>query len=154
MKNLDIIISDSSCIIALEDIGELKILQGLFSEVLITEIVKNEIQTDLPSWIKVSNDYEERELRILELEVDKGEASVIALALKRPKSMLIIDERKGRNLAKRLGLKIIGTLGLIIKAKQEGIIESGKEVLEKLENHGFWLSKSLKLGLLEKLNEK
>lgn len=64
-----------------------------------------------------------------------------------------MDERKGRNVAKRLGLKVIGTLGLIVRAKQKGIIPSGKEVLDKLENHGFWLSERMKKSLLEKLGE-
>ena len=56
-------------------------------------------------------------------------------------------------MARRLGIKVIGTLGLIVRAKQKGIISSGKEVLEKLEGHGFWLSDQMKKSLLEKLGE-
>jgi predicted nucleic acid-binding protein len=151
---MELVISDASCIIALEDIGELRILKGLFSQIVVTDIVRNEIQAELPDWIKVSKDYEERELKILELELDTGEASAIALALKNPGNRIILDERKGRSVAKRLGLKVIGTLGLIVKAKQKGIISSGKEVLNKLEDHGFWLSSQMKQGLLDKLGEK
>lgn len=151
---MELVISDASCIIALEDIDELRILKGLFNQVVVTDIVKGEIQVELPNWIKVSTDYEDRELKILELELDRGEASAIALALKNPGSRIILDERKGRKVAKRLGVKVIGTLGLIIKAKQAGIIPSGKAVLEKLEDHGFWLSARMKQSLLEKLDEK
>ncbi|MGH1433593.1 MAG: DUF3368 domain-containing protein [Lewinella sp.] len=150
---MELVISDASCLIALEDIGELRILHGLFSQVVVTDIVREEIQAELPSWIKVSKDYEARELEILKLELDMGEASAIALALKNPGSRIILDERKGRKVAKRLGLKVIGTLGLIVKAKQKGIIPSGKEVLNKLENHGFWLSQRMKKSLLIKLGE-
>lgn len=150
---MELVISDASCLIALEDIGELRILHGLFSRIVVTDIVREEIQAELPSWIKVSKDYEARELEILKLELDSGEASAIALALKNPGSRIILDERKGRNVAKRLGLKVIGTLGLIVRAKQKGIIPSGKEVLDKLENHGFWLSEHMKKSLLEKLGE-
>lgn len=151
---MELVISDASCIIALEDIGELRILKGLFSQIIVTDIVKEEIQAELPNWIKVSKDYEERELKILKLELDVGEASAIALALKNPGSRIILDERKGRNVAKRLGLKVIGTLGLIVRAKQKGIISSGKDVLTKLEEHGFWLSDRMRKSLLEKLGEK
>lgn len=146
---MDLVISDASCIIALEDIGELKILKGLFNQVIVTDIVREEIQADLPDWIKVSSDYEERELQILALELDKGEASAIALALKNATSRIILDERKGRKVAKRLGIKVIGTLGI----KEGGIINSGKEVLNKLEKHGFWLSSQMKKSILERLGE-
>lgn len=150
---MELVISDASCLIALEDVGELRILQGLFSQIVVTDIVREEIQAELPSWIKVSKNYEARELEILKLELDRGEASAIAFALKNLGSRIILDERKGRKVAKRLGLKVIGTLGLIVRAKQKGIIPSGKEVLDKLENHGFWLSERMKKSLLKKLGE-
>ena len=95
---MELVISDASCIIALEDIGELKILKELFSKIVITDIVKDEIQAKLPDWIEVSSDYEEKEKKILELEVDSGEANAIALALKHPGSRIILDERRGRKL--------------------------------------------------------
>ena len=74
---MELVISDASCIIALEDIGELRILKGLFSQVVVTDIVKDEIQAELPNWIKVSTDYEERELKILELELDTGKPALL-----------------------------------------------------------------------------
>lgn len=59
---------------------------------------------------------------MLQLELDAGEASTIALALENPDGRIILDERKGRSVAKRLGLKVTGTFGIIIKAKDEGLI--------------------------------
>jgi len=78
---------------------------------------------------------------------------LIALGLKTPHSTLILDESKGRKTAKRLGLKVTGTVGIIVKAKRQGVIESGKEILDALEEHGFWLSQKLKAEILERLNE-
>jgi len=75
------------------------------------------------------------------------------LALEIPNCKIILDERKGRAVAKRLGLKVTGTFGIIIKAKNQGLIKSGKEVLDKLENHGFWLSSQFKKQLLDRLGE-
>jgi predicted nucleic acid-binding protein len=55
--------------------------------------------------------------------------------------------------AKRLGLKVVGTIGIIIKAKDHGLIKSGKEILAKLEKHGFWLSEQLKNQVITRLEE-
>lgn len=148
-----LIISDASPLIALEDIGELHLLQKLYQRVLITEIVREEIQAELPSWIEVSTAYDKKQFQILKLELDPGEASAIALALEHPHVRVIIDESKGRSVAKRLGLKVMGTIGLIIKAKDQGLIESGKNILDKLEAHGFWLSERLRNQVLERLKE-
>jgi len=149
----ELVISDASPLIALADIEELEILQLLYQRIVITDIVRSEIHADLPEWIEVSTEYDQKQLQILELELDKGEASAIALALENPESRIILDESKGRSVAKRLGLKVTGTLGIIIKAKDDGLIDSGKRILEKLEKHGFWLSEKLKKQLLERLGE-
>ncbi len=109
----ELIISDASPLIALVDVGELEILQKLYHRVSITDIVRSEIHAELPKWIKVSTGYDQKQFQILKLELDPGEASVIALALENPGCRIILDENKGRSVAKRLGLKVIGTLGII-----------------------------------------
>lgn len=149
----ELVISDASPLIALVDIGELELLRKLYQRVTITDIVRDEIHAELPEWIEVSTGYDPKQFQILKLELDPGEASAIALALENPKSRIILDESKGRSVAKRLGLKVTGTVGIIIRAKEEGVIESGKEILEKLEEHGFWLSERLKSAVLTRLNE-
>ena len=152
MRNF-LIVCDASPLIALADIGELHILKELYQEVLITDVVRKEILTELPDWIGVSSDYEPSDFKHLQLQLDAGEASAIALALKNPGCRLVIDERKGRLVAKAMGLKIVGLLGVVVKAKELGVITSGKTILDKLEIHGFWLSEKLKRQLLEKLGE-
>lgn len=149
----ELVISDASPLIALADIGELELLLHLYQRIVITDIVRNEIHADLPDWIEVSTEYDQKQLQVLSLELDEGEASAIALALANPHSRIILDESKGRSVAKRLGLRVTGTLGIIIKAKNEGLIESGKNILEKLEGHGFWLSEQVKKQVLDHLGE-
>ena len=149
----ELVISDASPLIAMADIGELELLQKLYNRVSITDIVRDEIHAELPDWIEVSSEYDQKQFQILKLEVDPGEASAIALALENPGSRIILDERKGRSVAKRLGLKVTGTIGIIIKAKDQGLIQSGKEILAKLEEHGFWLSEKLKNQILTRLKE-
>lgn len=75
------------------------------------------------------------------------------MAIENENSLLIIDERKGRLVAKRMGLSIIGTLGVIIKAKENGIIETIKPILEKLEMVQFRISPKLKKQILDKVGE-
>ena len=149
----ELIISDASPLIALVDIGRVDVLRQMYRRVLITDVVRGEIHADLPEWIEVSTDYEAQQYQLLRLELDPGEASAIALALKHAGCRIILDERKGRIVAKRLHLKVTGTVGLIIKAKEAGFISSGKVALAQLEEHGFWLSERLKRQILARMGE-
>ncbi len=113
----ELVISDTSPLIALVDIGELELLQKLYKKVCITDIVRREIHPELPTWIEVSTQYDQKQFHVLKLELDPGEASAIAFALENPDSRIIMDENKGRSVAKSLGLKVTGIVGIIIKAK-------------------------------------
>ncbi len=149
----ELVISDASPLIALVDIGRVDLLRKMYQRVRITDMVRGEIHAELPEWIEVSTDYEVQQYQLLCLELDVGEASAIALALKQTGSRIILDERKGRIVAKRLNLKVTGTVGLIVKAKEAGLITSGKVVLDQLAEHGFWLSEKLKRQILARMGE-
>lgn len=148
-----IIISDASTIIGLTNINHLNLLEQLYGEVVITTIVLNETGIQLPKWIKVDDNYSISTFKSLIPRLDIGEASSIALALEKKNSLLIIDERKGRNAAKDLGLKITGITGIIIRSKNEGLISSGKEKLDELISIGFRLSTKIYNLALEKMGE-
>ena len=125
------------------------LVEELFDEVLITEEVKTEFGIDLPEWIKVKEVQNKVQQNALNLILGKGEASSIALCLETENSLLIIDEKKGRRIAHELDLKIIGTLGIILQAKEKGLINSIDDLLAKLENADFRISQSLKAKILE-----
>jgi len=145
----EVIIADASCLIVLQNIQELPLLQKLFGEVFITREVKEEFGLDLPKWIKVKEIQNIIQQNALNLILDEGEASSITLSLETDNSLLIIDEKKGRRIAQQLGLKIIGTLGIILQAKERGLINSVEDLLAKLENANFRISQSLKAKILE-----
>ncbi len=148
-----LVISDASALIALLGIDQIDLLRKLYERILTTDVVRDEVHTLLPEWIEISVDYDAQQYRLLRLELDAGEASAIALALRRPQSGVILDERKGRMVAKRMDLRVLGTLGIIVNAKEAGLITSAKELIDRLEVHGFWLSHELRQRVLRRLGE-
>ncbi len=101
------VISDSSAIITLDKINELDILRAIYQTITITDIVHAEIGKKFPDWINVEDAYNKKLYESLRLRLDDGEASSIALALEGPDSLLILDERKGRRIAKDHGLQLV-----------------------------------------------
>jgi predicted nucleic acid-binding protein len=144
------IISDTSCLIALENIGLLYLLKDLFQEVLITREVKEEFGNSLPDWIIVSKVNNKKKIAEIALRLDIGEASSIVLALELDNVLLIIDEVKGRNVAKSLNIEIIGTIGILLIAYDKGLINDFLATIRKLMTNGFRVSDVL----VEKLTEK
>ena len=147
------IISDTSCLILLDKIGEIELLHNLFGTIVTTIEVVEEFGLPLPSWIKVQQPADKNYQAIIEASVDKGEASAIALAIELDDCLLIIDDLKGRKFAQQLGLTIIGTLGIIVDAKLAGIITSVKPILSKIKTTNFRVSEKLELLLFKKANE-
>ncbi|MDO8965587.1 DUF3368 domain-containing protein [Algoriphagus sp.] len=143
------IISDTSCLILLQKIGELDLLQRLFHTVFITPEIATEYELPLPKWIIIDSPINKTYQRILEASLDKGESSAIALCLEKTDPLLIIDDLKGRKFAENLGLKITGTLGILILAKRQNLISSVKPVLEKVKKTDFRFSKNLEKKLLK-----
>ena len=144
-----IIISDTSCFIILTNIGELHLLQKLYSKITTTIEIATEFGEPLPEWIEILSVKSKDTQRLLEMQIDKGESSAIALALEISDSLLILDDIKARKVATQLGLSITGTLGIIIKAKLEGIIPSVIPILNKIKQTDFRLSDEVELQVLK-----
>ncbi len=134
------IVSDTGCFIVLSGIGELELLHKTYGQILTTLEVAAEFGQPLPDWIEIKSPADKSRMQLLELQIDKGEASAIALAMETPKSILILDDYKARNIAKKLGLEITGTIGVIVKAKLKGIIPSIKPYLAKIRKTDFRLA--------------
>jgi predicted nucleic acid-binding protein len=147
------ILSDTSCLILFEKIGELNLLNQVFGEITITQVIADEYGLTIPNWISIQNPIDKKYQRVLEASVDKGEASAIALAVELIDCLLIIDDLKGRNLADAIGIKITGTFGVILEAKLSGKINSVKPLLAKIKQTNFRLSDKLEKQILTKANE-
>lgn len=147
------IISDTSILILFDKINELQILNKVYTKVYITQEVADEYGEELPSWVKVKSVKNKIKQTEIENLVDLGEASVIALALEFEDALLLIDDKKGRKLAKNLNIKLSGTLGTILKAKHFEIIDRIKPLIKKLININYRISNELVRKVLKKADE-
>jgi len=138
-----VIISDTTCLILLNNLGKLDLLHLLFPTVTITPEVRAEFGEPLPDWVVVEAVNDLQQFATIRLMVDEGEASAIALCLEKPGSLLIIDERKGRKLAQDLGLLTIGTLGILVEAKKAGHISTLRPLIEEIVESDFRVSLEL-----------
>jgi predicted nucleic acid-binding protein len=98
------VIADTSCFILLDKIDGLNILQQLFKKIIVSPVIANEFGKLFPDWVEIKPVQNKSFLKILLVEVDPGEASVLALAAELQPSLLIVDDLKGRKLAG--GLKL------------------------------------------------
>jgi len=148
-----IVIADTSCLIALTKIQALGFLEKLYREIYVTREIAMEFGEKLPDWIKVESVRNKKYQQLLDLFLDKGEASAIALALEFDNVLLILDDLKGRKEAEKLGLKITGTLGILIKTKQSGLIQELRPYLEDLKAAGFRISPIVEKEVLRRTDE-
>lgn len=148
-----VIICDTSCLIILTNIGELELLHQVYGQIVTTIEIAIEYGEALPEWIVIEPIINESQQRLLENQIDKGEASAIALALETPHCTVILDDYKARKVAQSLQINITGTIGVIVKAKLKGIIPSIKPYLEKIRLTNFRLSYVLELQALKEAGE-
>jgi len=134
------IISDTSILIVFQKIGYLSILNQVYGDIFITPEIAKEYGETLPPWIKIKKVTGIKYQKILETELDTGEASAIALASDFDDVLLLLDDLKARKLAVKLDYKVTGTLGIIHKAKQMSIIGAVKPIINLLINTNFRIS--------------
>ena len=148
------IISNTSCLITLDNINALYILKELYHKIYITEEVAKEYGKPIANWVITKSIDDKNYLHILNTIVDLGEASTIALALQmQENNLMILDDLKARKLAKQLNCKYTGLLGVLLKAKQQSIISSVTEVFDQLDRVNFRVSEPLKNEVLKLAGE-
>jgi len=91
---------------------------------------------------------------LLRRTLDQGESEAISLAVNSGSELMLIDEREGREVARRLGLRLTGTLGILMRAKLDGSLTSLKDVINELQiNHAFSLAPALVERALREVGE-
>jgi hypothetical protein len=152
-----IVVSDTSPLTALLTVGQTELLLRLFGEVVVPEAVNLELlrsHPKLPDWLQVRALREPKQARLYEATVDRGEAEAIALAQELLAELVLMDERKGRRLAREQGVQVMGLLGVVLLAKRRGLIVSARSLLQQLERDaGIYLSEDLREGALKSVGE-
>lgn len=162
-----IVVSDTSPILSLIYLHQLRLLSLLFNEVVIPEGVETELLNSRMSdeqksylksqnWIRVQSPKDAASVsRLVSKDIQLAEAQAIILAKELRADYLLIDEQLGRAIASGEGLAIVGVLGVLLQAKKHNHIESIKPMLDTLMNTtGFWISKNLYEHLLREAGEK
>ncbi len=138
----DFPVSISSCVISLERIGRLELLHELFNSIIIPPSVANEIGIS-SSWLKITAPSDFNFITALRTNLGRGESEAIALALEK-KCKIILDDEQARKIAKGFKLQIIGTMGALLLANQNKLIQKISPIIDELELSGFYLSLQLK----------
>ena len=157
------IVSNTTPLISLLKLSRLDILRELYGEVFIPTAVYNEIEAgkhknyyqDLSKldWIRIVQVKDKQAIKYF-LDLDAGEAEAIVLATELDADLVILDEKLGRYYAKHADLTVTGTIGVLIKAKKEGIINELKPLLFELTSKDVWISDKLISEILSQIGEK
>jgi predicted nucleic acid-binding protein len=150
-----IVVADSSPLIALCRIGRLHLLHQLFGQLLIPDAVWTELTGSetgkigtseilSAAWIERRSVIDESLVDLLRQDLGAGESEAIVLAREIRADVLLMDERRGRNAAKRLGLTCTGLVGVLMEARRQGIVSDPAVIAQTLrDSAGFWISDEL-----------
>jgi len=156
-----IVVSNTTPIISLASIQQIDILERLFGEIIVPKAVYGEIKT------KESWGYKEIDLQFIRVEtvrgelykdlllnqLDSGESETILLAKELNADLVIIDENLAYKIAKNSRLNVTRTLSLLLKAKEAGIVDQIKPLLDEMITKGRWYSPSVYENFLKKIGE-
>jgi len=149
---MPICLPDTSCLIHLARIDRLGLLRALYDDLRIPPAVRDEYG-GVPDGIALADAPSRPLIRLLRRTVDAGEAEVIALGTDVDGAHVVLDDAAARTEATDLGLAVVGTVGLVIRAKHAGHISAAKPLLDALQESGFWMSETLYRHALRRADE-
>jgi hypothetical protein len=150
------VVVDTSPLIALHQAGLLWLFEGLYGGILIPPAVASEVAPslpELPDFVHVQPLTKPIPQESFGMPLGDGESEAIALALEIGADQVVVDERRGRTVALRLGLKVVGTLGILRAAKLSGRIPEVRGPVETLKAERFWIDPALIEALLREMGE-
>jgi predicted nucleic acid-binding protein len=155
-----IVVSNTSPLTNLAAIRQFELLRLLYAHIHISEAVRDELNSEdtqwpgsadvaAADWIEIHTVRSRPLVHVLQRDLDLGESESIALAIELGSDMVLIDEKEGRHAAQRLGLKVVGVIGVLLEAKSRGFIEHVRPHLDALrQTAGFYVKDSLYQSVL------
>jgi len=152
------IIGDSSALVALSIMNRLELLEIIFGEIYIPQAVYNEVTiSSKPQSRKLKAFLKDKivsvDIKITQMGLGRGELEAIALYKNKNADFLLIDDRRAKSFAKLNEVNVIGSLGVMILAKELGKVKSIREDLEKLLDSDIFISRSLIERVLSSVGE-
>jgi len=143
-----IVIADSTCLIGLSKIGQLEVLHHLFEKILIPSAVYNEVvvlgagrfgadEVANAKWIEIQEVENRLAVQAFRLTLGAGESEAIVLAQECEADFIILDDWKARQMALGLSLPVVGTVAVLTRASEKGVIKDLQSTLEDLRKAGF-----------------
>ena len=161
---MSVIVCNAGPLIALAGIGRAEILRDLFGAVLVSEAVQAEVEAGgrkgagagifrTAGWLRVKPLRQPPDA-LLDSLLDCGEAATISLARQESADLVLIDEVKGRRVARNVyGLAVIGTGRLLVEAKESSLISHVRPLLERIRGNGYWISDKIFSEILRQAGE-
>ncbi len=159
----ELVINTGPLLALIAGIGDLSLLEKLYKRVLVPAEVCQEIEVGGSSGFGVSEfrraNFIEKRSNLTNItpfirnSLDLGEASVIQLALDENIHTVCIDESMGRRIARLNGLKLTGSIGILIRAKQDGFDLSMREAINRMQSQGIYVSQKIVDFALKQVNE-
>ncbi len=161
------VVSDTSPLTNLAIIDQLELLREQFAEITIPEAVSKEVsrlkhvrgreaifRAEQEGWLTTTQLDQPMLADLLGGQLDRGEAEAIAMAVEVRADWLLMDERDGRRVAARAGLRVVGVLGILLKARVDGRIGSLQKAVQKLRSEAhFFIREDLERQLLGSVGE-
>ena len=156
-------IVNTSPIFYLHRLGLLEILNKLYGDITIPEAVRDELEKgstqgeDVPElenypWIQIMNVGMPEYLNLI-VDLGLGESEVLAIATNHPSALVILDDKLARRIAEMQEFRLTGTAGVLLRAKEKGLIPVLKPIIDKLLNLNFRLKPGLVKAILELAGE-
>ena len=158
------VVSNSGPLIALAEINQFLLLQQLFGELSIPSAVYTEVvvdgagqpgakETAEADWIKMVEVQDRLAVDLLRDELGPGQSEAIVLATELSADYLLLDDLKARRKARHLGLRVSGTLGVLLMAKAAGLVKEVKPLLDQLWKTDLRVSPEVYQDVLAKAGE-
>lgn len=152
-----LVVCDTSPLSALMDIERAELLRDLFKDVVIPVAVRDELlarHDELPDWLDVRDDPPFPPTLLVNAKLGRGETAAISLALELHADIVLIDERRGRREAERLGLTVTGVLGMALLAKRRGLVSKIAPLIDDLRQRArCWFDNDLVAEVLRTAGE-
>jgi predicted nucleic acid-binding protein len=157
---LKVVVADTGVLISLGLIGKIELIENIFGELYIAEAVWNELCSyDNPDFSFAQ--FEKLKSKVMPIHtknylsviMDYGESESVILYEELQADFLLIDDSKARTIAEALNINCIGTLGLLLKAKEKNLINELKPIFKKFLSNGRFFSKKLLNKILARTGE-